>query len=72
MSVEYAVSREVLKRLWDEYFDSKGDTLDFTNWILRERIPYAEGIGERRFVQYPGVAITFKEEKDLTLFLLSL
>lgn len=71
MSVEYAVSREVLKRLWDEYFDSKGDTLDFTNWILRERIPYAEGIGGGlRWAQ--GVAITFKEEKDLTLFLLTL
>ena len=70
MSVEYAVSREVLKRLWDEYFDSKGDTLDFTNWILKERIPYAEDIGVDELP--PGVAITFKEEKDLTLFLLTL
>lgn len=70
MSVRHIVSVEVLKRLWDEYFDSTGDILDFVNWILKERIPYAEDIGDDELP--PGVAIIFKEEKDLTLFLLTL
>ena len=66
MSVKYAVSEEIWDRLWDEYFDSIGSRVGFNNWI-RERIPYAEYVyGDE------VVTINFKEEKDLTYFLLTL
>ena len=71
MSVKYIVSIEVFDRLWDEYFDSTSPIVGFENWILSERIPYAKAISLKDELP-PGVAINFKEEKDLTYFLLTL
>ena len=62
--------------LWEEFLDDDGPVLDFSKW-LQLKIPKASSV--RHLVSYrqcdtadTAVEIIFKEEKDLTFFLLTL
>jgi len=72
MTVTHILYDENIEHLWDEYEDSAGDTdhTYFACWLHDVKIPYADDIVRDNNI--PGVTITFKDEKDLTYFLLTL
>lgn len=69
MSVIYKPDNNITTRLWSQW-NSYYFSPSFKHWLWNIKIPYALDI-----VPYDDngdIIITFKEEKDLTLFLLSL
>ena len=56
--------------LWEEY-QNDDEIIDFSPWLRRHRPDL--NIRQRHFItDLCSVSITFKEEKDLTYFLLTL
>lgn len=72
MTVTYITDEDITDKLWDEYEAGLPVTTGFTEWLRYVRIPYAVTIKPVNWTAGDGHIITFKEEKDLTLFLLTL
>jgi hypothetical protein len=76
MSVTYITDEDITDKLWDEYEAGWPVMPGFTEWLRDVRIPYAVTIktvhsGDINGFTY-GCSIRFKEEKDLTYFLLTI
>lgn len=54
--------------LWDEFLEDDDDLFNFTGWLRMKKVPNALSVYDFG----PSCKITFKEEKDLTFFLLTL
>ena len=70
MTVAYVIDEnyaDKLNKFWPEFL-AAGSTMQFITWLHEVKIPYAESINATPL----GHIITFKEEKDLTYFLLTL
>lgn len=71
MTVTYITDEDIVDKLYDEYLEVQPRPKGYTQWLRDVRIPYAVTIKPASGTLF-GHRITFKEEKDLTLFLLSL
>ena len=67
MTVTYYIDGNVVYKFWNEYNGVYGYP-GFAKWLRDVKIPYAESVNPTR----DGYNITFKEEKDLSYFLLTL
>ena len=70
MTVTYLIDENCATKLdnhWPEYLVSRAQ-MQFVTWLHEVKIPYADSINSTPL----GYNIIFKEEKDLTLFLLTL
>ena len=54
--------------IWDEYLDDDDDLFNFASWLHMKKVPKALSVYSREY----GCEITFKKEKDLIFFLLTL
>lgn len=54
--------------IWDEYLEDDDVIFSFANWLHMKKVPNALSVYSREY----GCEITFKKEKDLTFFLLTL
>ena len=71
MTVTYITDEDITDKLWDEYEAGLPVMPGFTQWLRYVRIPYAATI-KPASDPLLGYIIRFKEEKDLTYFLLTL
>ena len=71
MTVTYITDEDIIDKLYDEYLEVQPRPKGYTQWLRDVRIPYAVKIKYCSGTMF-GHIITFKEEKDLTYFLLTL
>ena len=67
MTVTYIIDENCTAKLWPEFLMTCDD-MEFITWLWYVKIPYADSVKPTPL----GHRITFKEEKDLTFFLLTL
>jgi hypothetical protein len=70
MSIIYTVDPDLVTRLWEEWLWLP-QKLHFDNWMREVRVPYADDVNIH-ISSLIDSQIIFKEEKDLTYFLLTL
>ena len=78
MHIKYKVKADLFQRFWEEYtLPIAAVHYSMTEWISKIRVPYAAScsdiicIGDDQDSEW-YFEIDFKEEKDLTYFLLTL
>ena len=69
MSIIYKIDSDIVTRLWEEWLWLP-QKINFDIWLREVRVPYADDVDVRSFSS--NSQIIFKEEKDLTYFLLTL
>lgn len=78
MSIKYKVNHDLFERFWEEYtLPMAAVHYNMPEWIFKVRVPYAASCSDIICIEDDQDSewyfeIAFKEEKDLTYFLLTL